>query len=221
MTSAGNHHGTQADLCSRSHGKYGLHLPFNPSDVLTCNDQLERGCQSGLALMADIPLAAPNGQFGQLDVNIDTITGGDGSQPLAKTEGRSCVMELRLAGRVAPRMMSSVDAKLPSGTCLVTSLVRAMSSYARPSPLLWRLRRRARLLCMRRKRSSTLVRPLPFFLPVLDLHCCSLIRACVLAYEQSLLKGLSAERWLFHMTFATEDQRVRKIVLNPNVHSPF
>ena len=38
-----------------------------------CNDQLGRGCQSGLALTADIPLAAPNGQFGQLDVN----TGSD------------------------------------------------------------------------------------------------------------------------------------------------
>lgn len=35
-------------------------------------------------------------------------------------------------------------------------------------------------------------------------------RACVLvvvAYEQSLSEGLRTERRLFHMTFATEDQR--------------
>jgi hypothetical protein len=37
------------------------------------------------------------------------------------------------------------------------------------------------LLCIRRSRPSTLVCPLAFFLPVLVLHCCNLIRACVLS----------------------------------------
>jgi hypothetical protein len=54
------------------------------------------------------------------------------------------------------------------------------------------------------------VRPLAFFLPALVLHYCGLIRACVLAYEQSLSEGLRTERRLFHMTFkfatVTEDQ---------------
>jgi hypothetical protein len=55
-----------------------------------------------------------------------------------------------------------------------------------------------------------------FSLSVLVLHCCGLIRACVLlGYEQSLSEGLPVrtERQLFHKTFAPADQRVRKFVL--------
>ena len=48
--------------------------------------------------MADILFAAPNAQFGQPEVNIGSITGGSGSQRLARVVGKSRAMELTLTG---------------------------------------------------------------------------------------------------------------------------
>jgi enoyl-CoA hydratase len=50
--------------------------------------------------MADILLVAPNAQFGQPEVNLGTITGGGGSQRLARAVGKSRAMELTLTGRM-------------------------------------------------------------------------------------------------------------------------
>jgi len=60
--------------------------------------QVGGGCK--LALMAGIPLAVPNAKFGQPEVNIDTITGGGGSQRLAHAVSKSRAMELMLTGRM-------------------------------------------------------------------------------------------------------------------------
>jgi len=69
-----------------------------PAFSVRSSVQLGGGCE--LALTADILLAAPNAQFGQPEVKIGTITGGGGSQRLARAVGKSRAMELTLTGRM-------------------------------------------------------------------------------------------------------------------------
>ena len=79
----------------------------------------------------------------------------------------------------------SVDAlcSLPILSLFSPSLLCLDDTFTLATPIL-------DTLCRRRSRLSTPVRPLVVFLPVLVLHCCGLIRACVLAYEQCLLEGI-------------------------------
>ncbi|KAH9963818.1 enoyl-CoA hydratase [Russula dissimulans] len=134
------------------------------------------GCE--LALMADIMLAAPNAQFGQPEVNIGTITGGGGSQRLARAVGKSRAMELTLTGRtwgareavewgMASRVVGEGEGEV----------VREAVALARE------IAGKSQIAVQAQK------------------------EAVNVAFEQSLSEGLKTERRLFHMTFATADQK--------------
>jgi len=134
------------------------------------------GCE--LALMADILLAAPNAQFGQPEVNIGTITGGGGSQRLARAVGKSRAMELTLTGRmwsaeeaVAWGMASRVAGE--GEGAVVREAIALAAEIAGKSQLAVQAQKEA-------------------------------VNA---AFEQGLSEGLRTERRLFHMTFATADQK--------------
>ncbi|KAI0279500.1 enoyl-CoA hydratase [Russula aff. rugulosa BPL654] len=134
------------------------------------------GCE--LALMADILLVAPNAQFGQPEVNLGTITGGGGSQRLARAVGKSRAMELTLTGRMwnaqeaAEWGMASRVVAEGEGV-VVREAIALAGEIAGKSQIAVQAQKEA-------------------------------VNA---AYEQSLSEGLRTERRLFHMTFATEDQR--------------
>ncbi|KAH9033124.1 enoyl-CoA hydratase [Lactarius hengduanensis] len=132
------------------------------------------GCE--LALMADILLAAPNAQFGQPEVNIGTITGGGGSQRLARAVGKSRAMELTLTGR----MWSAQDCRRGDGAAEadgVLPVVREAVALARE------IAAKSQVVVQAQK------------------------EAVNVAFEQGLSEGLRTERRLFHMTFATADQK--------------
>jgi len=134
------------------------------------------GCE--LALMADILLAAPNAQFGQPEVNIGTITGGGGSQRLARAVGKSHAMELTLTGRMwsaqeaAEWGMASRVVGEGEGVVVREAIALALEIAGK-----------SQIAVQAQK------------------------EAVNAAYEQNLSEGLRTERRLFHMTFATDDQR--------------
>lgn len=142
------------------------------------------GCE--LALMADILLASPNAQFGQPEVTIGTITGGGGSQRLARAVGKSRAMELVLTGRMwsaqeavewgmASRVV--VDASAGEDKDGVLPVVREAVGLARE------IAAKSQVAVQAQK------------------------EAVNAAFEQGLSEGLRTERRLFHMTFATADQK--------------
>jgi len=131
-----------------------------------------------LALVADILLAAPNAQFGQPEVKIGTITGGGASQRLARAVGKSRAMELTLTGR----MWSAQEAAEWGMASRVVGegegvVVREAIALAVD------IAGKSQIVVQAQK------------------------EAVNAAYEQSLSEGLRTERRLFHMTFATEDQK--------------
>ncbi|KAI0256419.1 enoyl-CoA hydratase [Lactifluus subvellereus] len=123
---------------------------------------------SGYALGGGCELAA---KFGQPEVNIGTITGGGGSQRLARAVGKSRAMELTLTGRMwtaeeAPRRGEGEGA-------VVREAIALAAEIAGKSQLAVQAQKEA-------------------------------VNA---AFEQGLSEGLRTERRLFHMTFATADQK--------------
>ena len=163
--------------------------------------------------MADILLAAPNAQFGQPEVNIGTITGGGGSQRLARAVGKSRAMELVLTGRkwtaqeaVAWGMASRVvdtptvvvkdDGLLP----VVREAIELAREIAAKSQIAVQAQKEAV------NAGASPVRRVAAELRVL-IFCFFFVYPDVIAFEQGLEEGLKTERRLFHMTFATADQK--------------
>jgi len=139
------------------------------------------GCE--LALMADILLAAPNAKFGQPEVNIGTITGGGGSQRLAHAVGKSRAMELVLTGRMwsaqeaAAWGMASRVVEGAEGEGSAAAVVREAVTLA------GEIVSKSQIAVQAQK------------------------EAVNAAFDQGLSEGLRTERRLFHMTFATADQK--------------
>ncbi|KAI0259204.1 enoyl-CoA hydratase [Gloeopeniophorella convolvens] len=131
-----------------------------------------------LALLADILIAAPSAKFGQPEVNIGTITGGGGSQRLAHAVGKSRAMELTLTGR-----MWSAQEALEWG--MASRVVGAGDGeVVREAVALGKeIAGKSQLAVQAQK------------------------EAVNLAFEVPLTEGLRTERRLFHMTFATNDQK--------------
>jgi enoyl-CoA hydratase/carnithine racemase len=153
--------------------------------------------------MADILLAAPSAKFGQPEVNLGTITGGGGSQRLARAVGKSRAMELTLTGRVWTAQeavawgMASRIAGEGEGA-VVREAIALAAEIAGKSQLAVQAQKEAV--------NSGELRGSLFFVYVLDLAAWGLC-APLVAFEQGLSEGLRTERRLFHMTFATADQK--------------
>ncbi|EKM56741.1 uncharacterized protein PHACADRAFT_254035 [Phanerochaete carnosa HHB-10118-sp] len=131
-----------------------------------------------LALMCDIILASPTATFGQPEINIGVIPGGGGTQRLARVIGKSRTMELTLTGRT----FSAAEAESWGMVSRVVGegdgkVVEEAVAMAKT------IASKGRLAVQAGK------------------------EAVNAAYEQTLREGLNTERKLFHMLFATHDQK--------------
>jgi enoyl-CoA hydratase len=167
--------------------------------------------------MADILLAAPNAKFGQPEVNIGTITGGGGSQRLARCVGKSRAMELVLSGRMwsageavawgmASRVVVGSEEQQGEGGgvgAVVKEAVELAGEIAGKSQIVVQAQKEA-------VNAGTVFFSFHhhFFLAhCFSPHFCVVSSVRYVAYEQGLSEGLRTERRLFHMTFATTDQK--------------
>jgi len=167
--------------------------------------------------MADILLAAPNAKFGQPEVNIGTITGGGGSQRLAHAVGKSRAMELVLTGRqwsaqeaaawgMASRVVEQSEGEGEgSAPAVVREAVKLAGEIASKSQIAVQAQKEAvnagTFLSMTSCFSILLWICRGWFSSV------SVLDGCFVAFDQGLSEGLRTERRLFHMTFATADQK--------------
>jgi enoyl-CoA hydratase len=186
--------------------------------------QLKLGGGCELALMADILLAAPNAKFGQPEVNIGTITGGGGSQRLAHAVGKSRAMELTLTGRMwsaqeaaawgmASRVVEEGEgAGAGEGTnAVVSEAVKLAGEIASKSQIAVQAQKEA----VNAGTFCLLHSLFPFSPKIHATMIDFFVRVCgfffffrwFVAFEQGLSEGLRTERRLFHMTFATADQK--------------
>ncbi|KAI0058036.1 enoyl-CoA hydratase [Artomyces pyxidatus] len=131
-----------------------------------------------LALMADIILASPTATFGQPEITIGTIPGGGGSQRLAHAIGKSRTMELVLTGR-------TFSAQEAERWGVVSRVVGAGEGEVV-------------------KEAVELGRSIAGKSQIAVQAAKEAVNA---AFEQNLAEGLRTERRLFHMTFATQDQK--------------
>ncbi|VDB83218.1 unnamed protein product [Peniophora sp. CBMAI 1063] len=131
-----------------------------------------------IALATDIILASPTAKFGQPEISIGTIPGGGGSQRLLKTIGKSRTMELVLTGR----QFTAQEAERWGVVSRVVGdgegeVVKEAIAVAQAIA----------------EKSQVAVQAAK--------------EAVNAALEQGLTEGLKTERRLFHMTFATNDQK--------------
>ena len=161
--------------------------------------------------MADILLAAPNAKFGQPEVTIGTITGGGGSQRLAHAVGKSRAMELVLTGRMwsaqeaAAWGMASRVVEEAEGEGSAAAVVREAVTLA------GEIVSKSQIAVQAQKEAVNAGTFLELFFPPLDARgsflCVCRLAGCFVAFDQGLSEGLRTERRLFHMTFATADQK--------------
>lgn len=131
-----------------------------------------------LALSTDIILASPTATFGQPEINLGTIPGGGGTQRLAHAVGKARAMELVLSGRT----FSAAEAERWGVVSRVVG--EGEGEVVREAVALGKvIASKGRIAVQAAK------------------------EAVNTAFEQNLTEGLRTERRLFHMTFATNDQK--------------
>ncbi|KAI0321526.1 enoyl-CoA hydratase [Amylostereum chailletii] len=131
-----------------------------------------------IALATDIILASPTAKFGQPEITIGTIPGGGGSQRLAHAIGKSRTMELVLTGR-------QFTAQEAEKWGVVSKVVGEGEGEVVKEAVAM-----AKVIAGKSQFAVQAAK-----------------EAVNAAFDQPLAEGLRTERRLFHMTFATQDQK--------------